>query len=144
MGHGIVFMRVYVALLLEVNVSSDNTRSPKGFDTTLVSANECMISVAAVEAVATAFGVFRREREDANPRIRHKSQHVYFAWNVDTQVYKKRVSKRSRALRRRSIVEAASYLQIIVAPIRVSLSLCWLWFFAVSIPNPEYSTLKNL
>lgn len=69
MGHGIVFMSMYVALLLKVDVSNERRSSQKVFEIILVSAHTCMVLVVVVEAVATACAVFQQAREDAHPRI---------------------------------------------------------------------------
>lgn len=82
MGHGIVFMSMYVALLDKVDVSSENTRSQKVFDIILVSAHVCMVWAVCIEAVVVGCSILRREREDPNPRL-HRGYQMSFACRLD-------------------------------------------------------------
>ncbi|CAN0346425.1 unnamed protein product [Ectocarpus sp. 6 AP-2014] len=51
MGHVVVYMSMYVALLLKVDVSKERVDSQKVFEAVLVTAHACMILVVVVETV---------------------------------------------------------------------------------------------
>lgn len=51
MGHAVVFVSMYVALLLKVDVSDERAESQRIFEAILISAHACMISVVVVETV---------------------------------------------------------------------------------------------
>lgn len=68
-GHAIVFLSMYVALLLKVDVSDETRRSQGVFEVILVSANVCMIVAVVAEALVMAVMLKRQDREDASPRV---------------------------------------------------------------------------
>ena len=75
-GHVVVFASMYLALLLKIDVSNENTKSQKNFEVILVAVHGCMILAVIVEAVLMAAVSLRAEkqREDPNPRRRHSSK----------------------------------------------------------------------
>ena len=73
-GHAIVFVTIYVALLLKVDVSGENTSSQKTFEVVIVAGHGCMILAVVVEAVIMALLMKGgRQREDPSPRFRRSS-----------------------------------------------------------------------
>ena len=72
-GHVVVIASMYLALLLKIDVSNENTKSQKTFEIILVAVHGCMILAVIVEAVLMAAVSLRAEkqREDPNPRRRH-------------------------------------------------------------------------
>ena len=68
-GHVVVFASMYLALLLKIDVSNENTKSQKTFEVILVAVHGCMILAVFVEAVLMAAVSLRAEkqREDPNP-----------------------------------------------------------------------------
>ena len=67
---------MYLALLLKIDVSNENTKSQKTFEVILVAVHGCMILAVIMEAVLMAAVSLRAEkqREDPNPRRRHSSK----------------------------------------------------------------------
>ena len=73
-GHVIVFLTIYIALLLKVDMSGENSSSQKTFEVVIVAGHGCMILAVVVEAVIMALllkGV--RQRENPSPRFRGSS-----------------------------------------------------------------------
>ncbi|CAM9166895.1 unnamed protein product [Sphacelaria rigidula] len=62
-GHAIIFLSMYVALLLKIDVSTDDPASRKMFGVILVSVNVFMIAVVIIEAVLIACAL-RYEEQD--------------------------------------------------------------------------------
>eukprot|EP00904_Undaria_pinnatifida_P004259 jgi/Undpi1/13834/HiC_scaffold_9.g03485.m1 len=72
-GHVVVFVSMYVALLLKVDVSDERASSQKVFETVLVAAHVCMVVVVVIEAVIApcSFNMGQDEQpEHPSPRIR--------------------------------------------------------------------------
>lgn len=67
LGHAIVFVSMYIALLLKVDVSGENDFSQKTFEVILVVAHGCMILAMVTEAVIMAF-MLRAAKPQENPR----------------------------------------------------------------------------
>ena len=57
MSHVVIFMSVYVALLLKVDVSQEQGSSQRVFDAVLVTAHACMIFTIVVETVVIAYSL---------------------------------------------------------------------------------------
>ena len=73
-GHAIVFVTMYVALLLKVDVSGENTSSQKTFEVVIVAGHGCMFLAVVVEGIIMALLLKGgRQREDPNPRFRRSS-----------------------------------------------------------------------
>ena len=71
-GHIVVFASMYVALLLKVDVSGENTTSQKTFEVILIVAHGCMILVVLVEAVLMTLSLRAgKHTEDPMPRLRN-------------------------------------------------------------------------
>lgn len=64
-GHAVVFVSMYVALLLKVDVSDERASSEKVFDAVLVSAHTCMILVIVVEAIVVAYALKLEQRKES-------------------------------------------------------------------------------
>ena len=67
-GHAVVYVSMYVALLLKVDVSDEHASSQQVFGSVLVVAHVCLILVVVVETVMVACVRFRENR--VMPRIR--------------------------------------------------------------------------
>ena len=66
---------MYLALLLKIDVSNENTKSQKTFEVILVAVHGCMILAVIMEAVLMAVSLrVEKQREDPNPRRRHSSK----------------------------------------------------------------------
>ncbi|CAM9650623.1 unnamed protein product [Scytosiphon promiscuus] len=63
MGHVVVFMSMYIALLLKVDVSKERTSSQRVFEIVLVSVHACMLLVVVVETVFVACSLRAEQRE---------------------------------------------------------------------------------
>lgn len=70
MGHVVVFLSVYVALLLKVDVSAERAESQKVFEAILVFVHACMIVAVLVEALVMACSLREEGQEDPFPRFR--------------------------------------------------------------------------
>lgn len=57
MSHAVIFMSVYVALLLKVDVSDEQGSSQRVFEAVLVAAHACMILTIVVETVVIAYSL---------------------------------------------------------------------------------------
>ena len=68
-GHVFVFMDMYIALLLKVEVSSERASSQRLLASILVAAHACMVLAVVVEAVAMACSVATPQSRD-EPRLR--------------------------------------------------------------------------
>ena len=64
MSHAVIFMSVYVALLLKVDVSDEQGSSQKVFEAVLVFAHVCMVLTIVLETIAIAYS-FRVEQIDS-------------------------------------------------------------------------------
>ena len=78
-GHVIVFMSVFTALLLKVDVSSESASSQKLLATILVAVHVCMVLAVVVEAVVIAFSMTTTE-EGASRRTCAGCSH--FLWHT--------------------------------------------------------------
>ncbi|CAM9233132.1 unnamed protein product [Scytosiphon promiscuus] len=63
-GHAIVFVSMYVALLLKVDVSDEGASSQHTFEALLVAAHVCMMLVILLEAVVQALLLWTHRREE--------------------------------------------------------------------------------
>ena len=72
LGHAIVFVSMYLALLLKVDVSGEDSYSQKAFEVVLIAAHGCMVLLVVIEAEVMAL-LLRAgaQREDIRPRRRH-------------------------------------------------------------------------
>lgn len=69
-GHAIVFLSMYVALLLKVDLSEERGgRGEKVFEAILVSAHACMICSVVVEATVLIFSLRTEKKEDPQPKF---------------------------------------------------------------------------
>lgn len=62
MGHAVVYVSMYVALLLKVDVSDERAGSQRVFEAILVSAHACMILVVVVETVVLTCSLKAEQR----------------------------------------------------------------------------------
>lgn len=69
-GHAIVFMSIFLALLLKVDVSEERASSQEVFEWVLVIAHSVLVLIVVVEAVAMVLAWKEGKNEDAEPRIR--------------------------------------------------------------------------
>ena len=67
LGHAIVFLSMYMALLLKVDVSGENDPSQKSFEWILVAAHGCMILAVVMEAAVLVF-MLTAAKPQENPR----------------------------------------------------------------------------
>eukprot|EP00903_Cladosiphon_okamuranus_P013951 g12975.t1 len=70
MGHAVVYMSMFVALLLKVDVSDERADSQQVFEVVLVTAHACMVLVVVVETVVLMCALRVEQREDPSPRFR--------------------------------------------------------------------------
>lgn len=70
MGHVVVFVSMYVALLLKVNVSQETSSSQKVFEAVLVAAHCGMVVAVVVETVVIMCSLRETVREEISPRLR--------------------------------------------------------------------------
>ena len=71
MGHVAVFLSLYVALLLKVDVSDERASSQNVFDAVLIASHACMIVVIVVETVVLAVSLKAEQRDKSStPRVR--------------------------------------------------------------------------
>ena len=64
MGHVVVFVSMYVALLLKVDVSDERADSQRVFEVVLISVHVCMLVVVAVETLFLTCSLRAERRED--------------------------------------------------------------------------------
>lgn len=69
-GHVIVFLSVYVALLLKVDLSNERAGSERVFEVILVCAHACMICAVLVEATVMILLLRANNKETSMPRVR--------------------------------------------------------------------------
>lgn len=69
-GHAIVFLSMYEALLLKVDLSEERGGGKHMFAVILVVAHMCMIAAVAVEAIVMIFSLSKKHNETSEPRIR--------------------------------------------------------------------------
>ena len=67
MGHAVVFVTMYVALLLKVDVSNERVGSQRVFEAILVGAHACMISVVVVETIVLTCSL--KAEQPGGPRM---------------------------------------------------------------------------
>ena len=70
MGHAVVVVSMYYALLLKVNVSGETPASQKLFDTVLILTHVGMILTVVLETILTGYAMSRVQVEEARPRFR--------------------------------------------------------------------------
>ena len=70
MGHAVIAVSMYVALLLKVDVSNERDDSQKLFEAFLVTAHGCMILSVILETVIVACAVRAEQRGKPTPRFR--------------------------------------------------------------------------
>lgn len=63
-GHAVIFASMYLALLLKVDVSSDNNNSQRLFETILVASHGSMVLAVVMEIIATVFSVKTEEEQE--------------------------------------------------------------------------------
>lgn len=63
-GHAVIFASMYLALLLKVDVSSDNNNSQRLFETILVASHGSMVLAVVIEIIATVFSVKTEEEQE--------------------------------------------------------------------------------
>ena len=69
-GHGVVYVSMYDALLLKVDVSDERAGSQRVFECLLVTAHACMVLVVVMETVLLACALRVQHREEPLPRFR--------------------------------------------------------------------------
>ncbi|CAM9207691.1 unnamed protein product [Laminaria digitata] len=69
MGHAVVYVSMYVALLLKVDVSDERAGSQKVFEAVLVAAHACMILVVVMETVVLACALRVQQRDGPSLRF---------------------------------------------------------------------------
>lgn len=69
-GHTVVFLSMYLALLLKVDVSKERDHSQKVFEAILVSIHICLVVAVVFEAIALTWSLKPEQREDPIPRRR--------------------------------------------------------------------------
>lgn len=67
-GHVIVFLSMYLALLLKVDVSKERNRSQRVFEVVLVAAHVSMVLAVVVETLMVVYSVRSQPKEDNIPR----------------------------------------------------------------------------
>ena len=82
MGHVVVYVSVYLALLLKVDVSEEQSESQKVFEVILVVVHGCMVMAILGEALALTCSLRTERREDPFPRFRrmkwiHGSRNIW-------------------------------------------------------------------
>ncbi len=65
-GHAVVYVSMYDALLLKVDVSEDSSSSQQVFEALLVAAHSCLILVVVAETVVLAWVTFRDGRKEVS------------------------------------------------------------------------------
>ncbi|CAN0402598.1 unnamed protein product [Ascophyllum nodosum] len=75
LGHAIIFVSMYSALLLKVDVSGEDSYSQKAFEVVLVAAHGCMVILVAAEAGVMAL-LLRAGGQREDPRPRRRSSNV--------------------------------------------------------------------
>ena len=71
-GHIVVFLSVFLALLLKVNVSAERSESQEMFEVFLVFVNMCLVEAVVMKALVLMFSLREgRRRMDPSPRFRH-------------------------------------------------------------------------
>lgn len=69
-GHVVVFISVYVALLLKLDVSREQHESQKTFEVVLIFAHICMVTAVLGEALVLACSVRTERHKESSPRDR--------------------------------------------------------------------------
>eukprot|EP00903_Cladosiphon_okamuranus_P016020 g14792.t1 len=72
MGHAVVTMSMYVALLLKVDVSNERAGSQRIFEAVLIAAHASMLLVVLIEAVMQAISVWSEKREGGSSGHRRR------------------------------------------------------------------------
>ena len=76
-GHAVVYMSMFVALLLKVDVSDERADSQKVFEAVLVTAHACMILVVVVETFVLGCAL-RAEQREEEPSLRLRPGKVLY------------------------------------------------------------------
>ena len=79
-GHAVVYVSIFGALLLKVDVSDERASAQRVFESLLVAAHACLILVVVVETIVLAFANFRDSR--VMPRIRKVVPGGSSRWSV--------------------------------------------------------------
>ncbi|CAN0170750.1 unnamed protein product, partial [Ectocarpus sp. 4 AP-2014] len=79
-SHAVVFMSVYVALLLKVDVSNEKGSSQKVFEAVLVTAHACMILAVVVETILLGCPSRVKEQDEPVPRVGGDSVAMSFSY----------------------------------------------------------------
>ncbi|CAM9191106.1 unnamed protein product [Ectocarpus sp. 13 AM-2016] len=69
-GHAVVFVSMYIALLLKVDVSGERVRSQRVFENVLVAANACMILAVVTETLVLTWSLKVEQRQEPVSRFR--------------------------------------------------------------------------
>lgn len=77
-GHGVVFISMYLALLLKVDVSDNTAYSQKAFETILVSVHVCMVLAVIAEAIVMSCVLRAEQLEDNGSPSRFKRLSSWF------------------------------------------------------------------
>ncbi|CAM9320022.1 unnamed protein product [Ectocarpus sp. 12 AP-2014] len=85
-SHAVVFMSVYVALLLKVDVSDEKGSSQKVFEAVLVTAHACMILAVVVETILLGCPSRAKEQVEPAPRVGDDSVTMTFSYTNEMKV----------------------------------------------------------
>lgn len=69
-GHAIVFVSIFLALLLKVDVSRESASSQEVFEWVLVASHSCLVLIVVVDGVAMVLASRRAVDEGAEPQVR--------------------------------------------------------------------------
>eukprot|EP00903_Cladosiphon_okamuranus_P017270 g15914.t1 len=82
LGHSVVFVSLFVALLLKVDVTNERRDSQKIFEVFLVVVHACMILVVVVETAVLAWALKVEQLEEPTPRFRRGKSFSRGKWGV--------------------------------------------------------------
>ncbi|CAB1114889.1 unnamed protein product [Ectocarpus sp. CCAP 1310/34] len=85
-SHAVVFMSVYVALLLKVDVSDEKRSSQKVFEAVLVAAHACMVLAVVVETIVLGCPSRVKEQHEPAPRVGDDSVTMTFSYTNEMKV----------------------------------------------------------
>ena len=69
LGHAVVILSMYFALLLKVNISKDSQASQRVFELALIAINILMVLTAIIEAILTGYSMSNGQVEHRRPRL---------------------------------------------------------------------------
>ena len=70
LGHAVVYVSMYLALLLKVDVADERASSQQVFEVLLVTAHTCLILVVVVETIVLACALRVNQRDESSARFR--------------------------------------------------------------------------